>query len=117
GGRIVNYLKAMLGDPRHEVVFVGYQVKGTPGAVLQAGAEKVELDGEAYPRRIKVTTLTGYSAHADQAGLVEFALGAGSAVRRVVLVHGEGRAKRALASALGNKYAELGCEVGVTVPA
>lgn len=31
GGRIVNYLKAMLGDPRHEVMFVGYQAKGTPG--------------------------------------------------------------------------------------
>lgn len=41
GGRIVNYLKAMLGDRRHEVVFVGYQAKGTPGAVIQAseGAE------------------------------------------------------------------------------
>lgn len=36
GGRIVNYLKAMLGDQRHEVLFVGYQAKGTPGAVIQA---------------------------------------------------------------------------------
>lgn len=35
-GRIVNYLKAMVGDPRHEVMFVGYQAKGTPGAVIQA---------------------------------------------------------------------------------
>lgn len=117
GGRIVNYLKAMLGGPRHEVVFVGYQVKGTPGAVLQSGAESVELGGECYQRWAKVTTLTGYSAHADQAGLVEFALGAGSAARRVVLVHGEGRAKRGLASALRSKSAELGCEVDVTVPA
>ena len=24
GGRIVNYLKAMLGDPRHNVLFCGY---------------------------------------------------------------------------------------------
>ena len=24
GGRIVNYLKAMLGDPRHKVLFCGY---------------------------------------------------------------------------------------------
>ncbi|WP_411564452.1 MBL fold metallo-hydrolase [Pseudomonas shirazensis] len=117
GGRIVNYLKAMLGDPRHEVVFVGYQVKGTPGAVLQSGAESVELGGECYQRRAKVAALTGYSAHADQAGLVDFALGAGSAARRVVLVHGQGRAKRVLASALRSKYAELGCEVDVTLPA
>ncbi len=30
GGRIVNYLKAMLGDARHNVVFVGYQGKEHP---------------------------------------------------------------------------------------
>lgn len=61
--------------------------------------------------------MTGYSAHADQAGLVEFALGAGRMAKRVVLVHGEGRAKRGLASALRSKYTELELEVDVTVPA
>jgi metallo-beta-lactamase family protein len=30
-GRIVNYLKAMLGDERQDVLFVGYEVEGTPG--------------------------------------------------------------------------------------
>ncbi|WP_457340593.1 hypothetical protein [Pseudomonas sp. TE6283] len=28
GGRIVNDLKAMLGDARHEVMFAGYQAQG-----------------------------------------------------------------------------------------
>jgi len=37
--------------------------------------------------------------------------------KRVVLVHGEGRAKRGLASALRSKYTELELEVDVTVPA
>lgn len=104
-GRIVNYLKAMIGDPRHEVMFVGYQAKGTPGAVIQAseGAEgfvQIDLDGQMYEVRAKVMTLTGYSGHADQDGLVAFALGAGSPAERVVLVHGEERAKRMLARAL-----------------
>ena len=31
GGRIMNYLKAMLDDKRHDVLFVGYQAKGTIG--------------------------------------------------------------------------------------
>jgi len=31
GGRIVNYLKALLGQARTDVVFVGYQAEGTPG--------------------------------------------------------------------------------------
>src|SRR5690606_22540177 len=51
GGRIVNYLKAMLHDPRHDVLFVGYQAKGTPGhAIQQFGLEGgyVELDGERF---------------------------------------------------------------------
>ncbi|UXH41291.1 MBL fold metallo-hydrolase RNA specificity domain-containing protein [Pseudomonas promysalinigenes] len=105
GGRIVNYLKAMLGDPRHEVVFVGYQAKGTPGAVIQAseGAEgfvQIVLDGELFEIRSKVMSVSGYSGHADQAGLVEFVQAMPSPPRQVVLVHGEPRAKRALQRAL-----------------
>ena len=84
---------------------------------MQAGAQWVELDGDGYKLHVKVTTLSGYSAHSDQAGLIEFALGAGSAAKRVVLVHGEGRAKLALAEALAQKYDELGWCVGGTIPA
>ncbi|KAF0254185.1 MBL fold metallo-hydrolase RNA specificity domain-containing protein [Pseudomonas putida] len=105
GGRIVNYLKAMLGDPRHEVVFVGYQAKGTPGAVIQAsegaqGFVQIDLDGSLYEVRAKVVTLSGYSGHADQAGLVNFVQGMSESPGTIVLVHGEQRAKVALKQAL-----------------
>ena len=39
GGRIVNYLKAMLGDARHNVLFVGFQVPGTPGFEILRAAK------------------------------------------------------------------------------
>lgn len=109
GGRIVNYLKAMLGDPRHEVVFVGYQARGTPGAVIQAseGAEgfvKIDLDGDLYEIQAKVITLSGYSAHADQQGLLEFVTGIAQWPGRIKLVHGEAAAKRALAARLEQAY-------------
>jgi len=118
GGRIVGYLKAMLADPRHEVVFVGYQAKGTPGAEIQAseGAEgfvRIDLDGELYEIRAKVVSLGGYSAHADQAGLVRFAGGCNA--RQVVLVHGEGRAKQVLARVLRETFAAAGNELSVTI--
>ncbi|QJQ09196.1 MBL fold metallo-hydrolase [Pseudomonas putida] len=105
GGRIVNYLKAMLGDPRHEVVFVGYQAKGTPGAVIQAsegaqGFVQIDLDGQMYEICAKVVTLSGYSGHADQAGLVNFVQGMSESPGAIVLVHGEQRAKVALKQAL-----------------
>lgn len=121
GGRIVNYLKAMLGDSRHEVIFVWYQGRGTPGAVIQGseraeGLVRVDLDGDMYEIRAKVMTLGGYSAHADQEGLVRFALGQGSAAKRVVLVHGEGGPKRGLADALAHGFARLGNEVAITTP-
>ncbi|MCO7519604.1 MULTISPECIES: MBL fold metallo-hydrolase [unclassified Pseudomonas] len=118
GGRIVNYLKAMLGDPRHEVLFVGYQAKGTPGAVIQAseGAEgfvQIDLDGRMYDIRAKVVTLAGYSGHADQEGLVRFALCREQPARRVVLVHGEQGAKLALAGVLERRAQGSGMVVSI----
>ena len=35
GGRIVNYLEAMLDETRHNVLFVGYQAQGTLGHLIQ----------------------------------------------------------------------------------
>ncbi|KTB85836.1 MBL fold metallo-hydrolase RNA specificity domain-containing protein [Pseudomonas syringae] len=107
GGRVVNYLKAMLGDSRHNVVFVGYQGKGTPGAAIQAHGPSggyVELDRERYDIRAGVHTAKGYSAHADQAGLVEFVTGMSEWPGEIRLVHGEAGAKKALGSVLARKY-------------
>lgn len=99
GGRIVNYLKAMLGDPRHNVVFVGYQAKGTPGAAIQQHGPKggyVELDRERYEIKAGIETIGGYSAHADQRGLVDFVAGMPVWPSEIKLVHGEEQAKRRL---------------------
>lgn len=121
GGRIVNYLKAMLGDARHEVMFVGYQVRGTPGATMQAsegvkGSVQVDLDGQMYEVRAKVMTLSGYSAHADQAGLLQFALGGQVQPMKVLLVHGEKAAKTALQKALRQRAERAGLALEVLIP-
>ncbi|MGE8062174.1 MBL fold metallo-hydrolase RNA specificity domain-containing protein [Pseudomonas sp. NPDC089547] len=120
GGRIVNYLKGMLGDPRHEVIFVGYQAKGTPGAVIQAseGAEgfvQIDLDGRMYQVRAKVMTLAGCSGHADQDGLVRFALGGHQPPAKVLLVHGEEAAKQALQGALRRQAGWAGRDLQVSI--
>ncbi len=102
-GRIVNYLKAMLGDERHDVLFVGYQAEGTPGrAIQQYGPQGgyVELDGERYTIRARIETIGGYSAHADQQGLVNFVKGMKHKPREIRLVHGGKGAKQALKEAL-----------------
>ncbi|EXF43999.1 beta-lactamase domain-containing protein [Pseudomonas sp. BAY1663] len=107
GGRIVNYLKAMLHDSRHDVLFVGYQAQGTPGHAIQQYGPKggyVDLDGERFDIRAKVTSIGGYSAHADQQGLVEFVTGMREWPRDIRIVHGEREAKRILAAQLREQY-------------
>ncbi len=111
GGRIVNYLKAMLHDPRHDVLFVGYQAKGTPGHAIQAYGPKggyVDLDGERFNIRSGVTSIGGYSAHADQKGLVEFVTGMQQWPSEIRVVHGEQKAKEALAAQLYESYQQKG---------
>jgi len=102
-GRVVNYLKAMLPDSRHDVLFVGYQAKGAPGRDIQRyGPEggHVWLEGEKVEIRAGVETIGGYSAHADQQGLVDFVAGIERAPDEIRLVHGDGHSKRALKRAL-----------------
>ena len=101
GGRVMNYLKAMLHDARHDVIFVGYQARGTPGHAIQTYGPKggyVELDSERVVIRAGVHVLSGYSAHADQAGLVRFVTGMRHLPREVRLIHGEDAARAALAT-------------------
>jgi metallo-beta-lactamase family protein len=103
GGRVVNYLKAMLGDPRHDVLFVGYQAKGTPGRDIQRYGPRggyVMLDGERYDIRAQIHSIGGYSAHADQQDLINFVTGIPRAPAQVRLVHGDEAAKAALAAKL-----------------
>ncbi len=101
GGRIVNYLKAMLGDPRHDVLFCGYQAAGTPGREIQAYGSKpggyVHLDGQRFDIRARVHTLGGFSAHADQTDLLNFVNRIPKPPKVVRIVHGDDKAKATLA--------------------
>jgi len=119
GGRIVNYLKAMLGDPRHNVVFVGYQGKGTPGREIQTHGPEggfVDLDGERIDIRAGIDSVGGYSAHADQADLVGFVTRMKQWPKDIRLIHGEAQAKQRLAAVLKARYREAGKEGQVTIP-
>ncbi|UFQ99149.1 MBL fold metallo-hydrolase RNA specificity domain-containing protein [Pseudomonas wenzhouensis] len=118
-GRIVNYLKAMLGDERHDVLFVGYQAEGTPGRQIQRFAPRsgyVEFDGQRYDIRAQVHTIGGYSAHADQKGLVSFVTRMTHWPSEIRIVHGEPEAKAQLAECLRKCYQVQGQFVKTVVP-
>jgi metallo-beta-lactamase family protein len=112
GGRIVNYLKAMLGDKRTGVLFVGYQAAGTPGRDIQKygpGQGYVVLDGERVDIRAGVHTLGGYSAHGD---LVRFVNRMRHLRREVRLAHGDEGAKQALKQLLEQECPGVRVSIG-----
>jgi metallo-beta-lactamase family protein len=99
GGRIVNYLKAMLSEPRHNVLFVGYQAKGSIGrSIQQYGPQDgyVIIDDKRYWIKAGIETISGYSAHADQSGLINFVKRMRHKPKLIKIVHGDEEAKQAL---------------------
>ena len=118
-GRIVNYLKAMLADRRHNVIFTGYQARGTPGAAIQQHGPRggsVELGGKRYMIHAGIASLGGYSAHADQQDLLNFVSGMAQWPEQIRLVHGEIQAKQALAKELSGLYRAQNTSVEILIP-
>jgi len=99
GGRIVNYLKALIEDKRTDILFVGYQAQGTPGRTIQKYGPRggwVALEGKRYTIQAKIWTISGYSAHADQKNLINFIKRMRYKPQEVRLVHGDQTAKASL---------------------
>jgi metallo-beta-lactamase family protein len=99
GGRIVNYLKALLGDKRTDILFVGYQAQGTPGHDIQRYGQHggyVMFDNERYDINARVHTISGYSAHADQNDLLNFVKRMRRKPSEIRIVHGDDDAKQTL---------------------
>ena len=118
-GRIVNYLKAMLHDPRHDVLFIGYQAQGTPGRAIQMYGDRggyVDFDQERYKIGAKINTIGGYSAHADQKGLLGFVTGMRHWPSQVRIVHGEPSAKHELGERLKALYKQAERDLELVIP-
>ncbi|EJG2370233.1 MBL fold metallo-hydrolase [Vibrio parahaemolyticus] len=96
GGRVVNYLEALLPDSRNDVLFAGYQAEGTLGRQIQDGANTVEIEGKQIIVKAQIHTISGYSAHADQSDLIRFVEGIHPPPKEVHLIHGERVAKAEL---------------------
>lgn len=103
GGRIVNYLKALLSDERTDVVFCGYQAGGTLGRDIQAGRSLVTIDDQHVEVNAKVHSMSGYSAHADQQDLLRCIAGCEESLSQLHLIHGDMTSKQVLT----RKYNEL----------
>ena len=96
GGRVLHHLKAMAPDPRHHVCFPGFQVGGSRGARLVAGATEVKIFGEYVPVRAEISHLESLSGHADSDELVAWMRQFHAPPGQTYVVHGEPDAADAL---------------------
>jgi metallo-beta-lactamase family protein len=104
GGRVLNHLRNVIGDTKATILFVGYQGEGTLGAQLQAGAKTARIDGQEYQVRCTIRSIDGFSAHADEPGLLAWLghfiegrkAGDPGVPKRIFVVHGEPDAQEAL---------------------
>jgi metallo-beta-lactamase family protein len=110
-GRILHHLRNNIENPRNTVLIVSWQAPYTLGRRLADRDAQVKIFGETYERRADVVTIGGYSAHAGQPALVEYALAVKEQVKQVFLVHGEPDP----AQALMEKLAQAGI-TSVTYP-
>jgi metallo-beta-lactamase family protein len=88
GGRIQHHLKHNLWRSACSIIFVGFQGKGTLGRKIVDGAKSVHILGEEIAVNASIYTINGFSAHADQAELIEW-LSCFKNSPEVFIVHGE----------------------------
>jgi metallo-beta-lactamase family protein len=100
GGRVLHHLAQALPDPRHTVLFVGFQSEGTRGRALVEGAREVKIHGRFVPVQATVARLDGMSAHADQTEILRWLGYFTAAPANTFLVHGEPAAMATLKAAI-----------------
>jgi metallo-beta-lactamase family protein len=96
GGRVLHHMKALVGDHRNSLVFVGYQAPGTRGAALVGGADSVKIHGAWLPVRAGIHHLDALSAHADAAEILQWLRSCPEPPRHTFVTHGEPEAADAL---------------------
>ena len=89
GGRVLTYLKQLMGRSSTTVLMVGHQAEGTRGKQLLEGAYELKLFGKYYPVKSKIYHLESLSGHADQKELLHWMQDIKNIPEEVFLVHGE----------------------------
>lgn len=108
GGRVLHHLKAKLPSEKNAVLFVGYQVTGTKGALLKNGLRNIRIHHQLVDVEAEIFSISSLSAHADSDEIIRWCSGFRAPPKKTFLVHGEDEPRQALAYRL--RY-ELGWEV------
>ena len=98
GGRVLHHLEAMLPNPKHTVIFTGYQGVGTRGRALLEGATEMKFRGRFIPVKAEIVRDSEFSVHGDASDLMDWVRELRPAPETIFLTHGEESAQQALAA-------------------
>jgi metallo-beta-lactamase family protein len=104
GGRVLHHMAAALSDPKHTVLFVGYQAAGTRGRLLVDGAREIRIHGRVIPVAARVARIDSMSAHADRAEISRWLGTLPRRPARLCLVHGEPQPMTALKTLVHERF-------------
>ena len=100
----MHHLRHNLPIPETAVLIVGFQSPGTTGRKLVDGAQSLMMFGEEVPVRASIHTMGGFSAHADQKGLLDWYEVMAPSRPRTIITHGENRARQALSALITERF-------------
>ena len=83
---------------------MGYQAEGTRGRQLLEGAHELKFFGKYYPVKATVEHIDSLSAHADQAGIINWLSEIKNIPQSTFLIHGEANALNTLRVKLKDTY-------------
>ena len=103
-GRIRHHLKHHLWREESHIVIIGYQAEGTLGRRIVDGAKTVRLFGEEIAVKAHIHTLGGFSAHADQKGLLDWVSHLRNPRLEVFINHGEEKISMGLSQLVSERF-------------
>jgi len=103
-GRIQHHLKHHLWREESHIVIIGYQAEGTLGRRIVDGATTVKLFGEQIAVKARIHTLGGFSAHADQKGLLNWVSHLRNPRLEVFVNHGEEKISLGLSQLVSARF-------------
>ncbi|PBC40046.1 MBL fold metallo-hydrolase [Rhodococcus sp. ACS1] len=95
-GRVRHHLAHNLHRRDSTILFVGFQAQGSLGRIILEGAKQVRISGSDVNVRAHIRRIDSYSAHADQAELLDWIKARNPISGSLFLTHGEPGAIAAL---------------------
>lgn len=102
-GRVQHHIKNNIWRRNATILFVGYQAPGTLGHYITSGEPVVRIHGKEFAVRAEIRSLGNYSAHADQAELIDWIMDRAPVSGKLFLNHGEDDAREEMTRLLAKR--------------